>query len=72
MSLTAEELMLYAALQVHFPNTLFKARSCEKYAPFIVSLFTVFGIKFATSALCNYLHRSVSKPQTILGKRKEY
>ena len=47
MPLTAEEMMLYAALQVHFPNTPFKARSCEKYVPVVGSVFTVFGITFS-------------------------
>ena len=62
--------MLYAALQVHFPNTLFKAYSCEKYAPVVGSFFTVLEIKFATSALRNYLHRSVNNTTKNFGKEK--
>ena len=70
MPLTAEELMLYAALQVHFLNTPFKAHRCEKYVPVVGSVFTVFGIKFATFALRNYLHRSVNNTTKNFGKEK--
>ena len=70
MPLMADELMLHTTLQVHFNKTQLKAHSCEKYAPVVGSVFTVFGIKFATSTLGNYLHCSVNNTTRNLVKEK--